>query len=295
MDHRSTSRDGYTLAHAVREVFGPDLAWVSWAVVAGCGLLGAACAGFFDGAPDAPRRWAGPFTCAAVGVVAGGLITLVPRLIGLVTLSAAIRTRPADAGDVDRPWWPLRLAAAALANTPPLRRTAQDFTEAVAAVIPHVRGLVGRRLWPACAAAFAAPALGLVGAWQAWGAFVGAGPLQPGRVPSVGEKAWQPMILSIFAALVLMLAVIGVDQWIRRLLQRWATTVRDTDAATGFVAARLGDGLLMPASSPSIPVLPGGPGDVTMPPERRPPPPAPTAPPISSDALEGLGSIFKNG
>lgn len=295
MAERSAVRDGYTLAQAVREVFGPDLAWVSWVVVATAGLVGAACSPLVRGTAESPRLWAGPFTCAAIGVVVGALLTLLPRLVGLLALGSAIRSRPANADDISRPWWPLRLVAAALADTPPLRRTAQDFTEAVTGVVPHLRGLVGRRLWPACAAAFAAPALGLVGAWQAWGAFINSRQVEAGRQPTVGEVAALPMIVSIVAGLLLMLAVVGLDQWIRRLLQRWATTVRDTDATTGFVAAQLGDGMAIRVSDPADRAPLSGTGGVTVPPGRTAPPAEPVQPRISSDALEGLGNIFKNG
>lgn len=290
MASREADRDGYTLAHAVQDVFGPDLTWLSWLVVAGGGALGAACAPLV---PDAAARpWAGAFTCAALGVVAGGLLTLVPRLVGLVALGSGLRSRPAT-DDVSRPWWPLRLVAAALADTPPLRRTASDFEAAIAAVQGRARGLVGRRLWPACAAAFAAPALGLVAAWLAWGAYVNSGELRVGRMPTVGEKAVLPMAVSIIAALVLMLAVVGVDQWIRRLLDRWAGAVRDTDAAAGFVAAQLGDGMAIRVpDTDGGPSSPGG-GGVTVPPA---PVSRPVQPPqrISADAIEGLGNVFKN-
>lgn len=295
MAQRSAARDGYSLGQAVREVFGPDFAWMSWVVVVAGGLLGAACAPLFRGPAEAPRLWVGPFVGASIGVVLGGLVTLIPRAAGLVALGAGLRMRPADLGDAARPWWPLRLVAAALADTPPLRRTAQDFTDAVNAVVPHSRGLVGRRLWPACAAAFAAPALGLVGAWQAWAACIDSRELGVGRVPTVGEKAALPMALSILASLVLMVAIVGIDQWIRRLLLRWATTVNDTDATSAFVAAQLGDGMAIRMADAADRLAGGSSGGVTVPPDRQPPVREPAPPPISADAIEGLGNIFKNG
>ena len=279
--------DDYRLTHAVRDVFGSELTWVSWLAVIAGGLLGAACAPLVRGPADAPRQWAGLFTCVALGVVFGGLFTLLPRLVSLLALSASLRSRPADLSDVDRPWWPLRLVAAALADSPPLRRTAQDFGEAINAIVPQARGLIGRRMWPACAAAFAAPAFGLVGAWQAWAVFIDSGEFKSGRVPTVGEAAALPMVVAIIAGLVLMLAVVGLDQLLRRVLQRWETTVRPSDAEVGFVAARLGDGL-----APVSGQLPAAP-TVVMPPPRS--VPAPASQPLSADALEGLGKLFENG
>lgn len=287
----TTGREGYTLAAAVRDVFGPDRAWVSCLVVIAGGVAGAACASVLQGAAREAWAWAGPFTCAALGVTIGGLVTLLPRFASLVGLGRKLRERPADLGDDQRPWWPLRLVTAALADTPPLRRTTQDFSDAVATIVPQARGLVGRRLWPACAAAFAAPALGLVGAWQAWGDFIDSGEIEPGRVPTVGGVASMPMIVSILAALLLMLAIVGIDQLVRRLLQGWASAMRPADAESGFVTARLGDGLV---SLPPTTGVAATPAEVVP---SRVPPVAPPAerPQISADALEGLRDLFKNG
>lgn len=300
----SPNRDGYSLAQAVHDVFGVDRAWLSWIMVVAAGLLGGVASPLLTTAADGAGTWAARFTCAAVGVVVGGVLTLLPRVVSLLMLGAALRTRPADLGGVERPWWPLRLLAAALANTPPARRTNQDFADAVDGIVTPVRGLLGRRSWPACAAAFTAPALGLLAAWQAWQAFID-GPrfqelLRAARdreqvlpVPGIFEQASFPMVVSIVSALLLMLAVVGIDQWSRKTVQSWATTVQPSDADAAFVGGVLGDGISVGVpSGPSPPVVKG---PVTMPPgpDRSPPPPVVT--PISSEELDKLGDLFKDG
>jgi hypothetical protein len=295
-------RDGYSLSQAVRDVFGADRVWLSWIVVIVAGLLGGAAAPLVTDSSDASAALASRFTGAAAGVVVGGLLSLLPRTAGLVALGSQLQRRPADLGSVERPWWPLRLLAAALANTPPARRTNQDFTEAVGGIVTPIRGLLSRRSWPACAAAFAAPALGLAGAWQAWQAFIDGprfqeivrGAQQDLPVPGVFAQASLPMIVSIVSSLLLMLAVVGIDQWSRKTVQAWATAVQPSDAESGFVSQLLGDGML--------PALPGGvaagasQGPVTVPPSREAVAPPPSvAPPISSEELGRLGDLFRDG
>lgn len=298
-------RDSYSLGQAVREVFGADRAWLSWIVIIVTGLLGGAVAPLLADSSDASGAWAGRFTGAAVGLAVGGLVTLLPRIASLLALGAQLRDRPADLGSVDRPWWPLRLLAVALANTPPARRTNQDFIEAVTGIVTPVRGVLGRRSWPACAAAFAAPALGLAGAWQAWQAFIdgprfqelvrGAQQAQQDLpVPGIFAQASFPMIVSIVSALLLMLVVVGIDQWSRSTVQSWATAVQPSDAEAGFVSALLGDGV-----SPSLPAGPSSgshQGTVTVPPILKPgasPPPVDTS--VTSEELGKLGDLFKDG
>jgi hypothetical protein len=288
--------EGYGLAAAVRDVFGGGATWVSWIVIAVAGILGYLVLPLVAGSGDVGGSLK-PWACAAYGISLGGLLTLLPRAVSLAGLGGSLGRRPGPEAeaDTDHPWWPLRLVAAALQNTPPLRRTDQDFTNAVAEFAPRARGLLGQRLWPACAAAFTAPALGLISAWDTWGEYVSKGLVEAGKRSVAGVVAW-PMIISIAAALLLMLMIVAVDQWTRSLLQRWSTSVNPLDAQSAFVAANLPAAISPVAAS----ALPAAAAYMT---EREPPrgaaqarpAPEPALPSISAQDFEGLGKMFGDG
>lgn len=294
----SNSRDaeGYGLAVAVRDVFGTGATWLSWVAITVAGVLGFFVSPFVSGSGEG-SEWLKPWACAAYGVCLGGLATLLPGTLTLVQLGGGLRRRPAAEAmaDVENPWWPLRLVAAALQNTPALRRTDQDFSNAVTECAPRVRALLGQRLWPACAAAFTAPALGLISAWFTWNEYVNLGRVEAGKASVAGAVAW-PMILSIAAALLLMLAIVAVDQWTRSLTQRWATGVNPLDVESGFVAANLPAALapLVSAALPAEPPLAGAHlgGRVAGHPGSA---PEPALPAISAQDFEGLGKMFGDG
>lgn len=295
----SDSRDaeGYGLAAAVRDVFGTGATWLSWVAITVAGVLGFFVSPLVAGSGEG-SEWLKPWACAAYGICLGGLATLLPKTFALMQLGGGLGRRPAaDAmADVENPWWPLRLVAAALQNTPALRRTDQDFTNAVTEFAPRVRALLGQRLWPACAAAFAAPVLGLLSAWQTWGDYVSKGLVEAGKRSVAGVVAW-PMILSIAAALLLMLAIVAVDQWTRSLLQRWATGVSPLDVESAFVAANLPAALspMVAAALPTEPPLAGvRDGGRTLAGQAR-SAPEPALPAISAQDFEGLGKMFGDG
>jgi hypothetical protein len=107
--------------------------------------------------------------------------------------------------------------------------------------------------------------------------------------------AW-PMIITIVLSLAVILLVVLADQLTRRLLHRWAESVRPLDADSAFVQERLAglaDSQLAalgerrtsdrPVDSRPRPVDP------------PPPPPEKPQPQVSAEQLEGLGELFRNG
>jgi hypothetical protein len=303
--------DPLSAVSAVDEVWGPARLWLSLAtVVAGCGAGWALATVVLPGAGasavsrEAFRTWA----CVGYGIACGGFLTLLPRLLSLVRLARGLLRRP-SADEADQPWWPLTLVASALRDTPALRRTPEDFGSAVTGFVPQARGLLAQRLWPACAAAFTAPVLGLISAWLSWQAYLperlrqAQERAQPGEsVVIVPDIEWgsvaAPMIGTITLSLVLMLGIVVVDQLTRRLLQRWAGSVRALDAESPLVQERLataGELLARGPGDPARPVRsapePGRPQETV----RVQPPPPPPEPQISAQELEGLGELFKNG
>lgn len=293
--------EGYGLAAAVRDVFGGGAAWASWIVIACGGGLGYLVLPMVAGSEDVGGSLK-PWACAAYGIALGGVLTLVPRALSLFRLGGALGRRPGPEsdGDTDHPWWPLRLVAAALQNTPALRRTDQDFTNAVAECAPRARGLLGQRLWPACAAAFTAPVFGLISAWDTWGEYVSKGLVEAGKRSVAGVVAW-PMMLSIAAALLLMLLIVAIDQWTRSLLQRWSSSVNPLDAQSAFVAANLpaATGPVVAAALVSGPSAPGQAAVTQREPSKGAgqarPAPEPALPSISAQDFEGLGKMFGDG
>jgi hypothetical protein len=297
-----SSTDGLTPGVAIANVAGPNRAWWSVAFIVACGL-GAAGLAMLNPSEWEPLR---PWACAGYGVAIGGLLSVLPRFGLLFALGSSLKRRPATE-DPARPWWPLRLVASALRDTPALRRTADDFRTAVHGFMPQARALLGQRLWPACVAAFTAPVLGLVSAWVSWKVHLPEAVRlaeEQGResdltevVPVVdwGLVAW-PMIITIALSLALMLAVVLADQLTRRLLHRWAESVRPLDAESQFVQeqlAALADGQVVPlgerpASDRPIESQP-------MPIAPPSPPPEKPQPQVSAEQLQGLGELFRNG
>jgi hypothetical protein len=286
---------------AVAVVAGPNRAWFSAALIAACGIAAAVLSSQMAFTGEGLRSWA----CAGYGLAIGGLLSLLPTFASLFARAATLNRRPV-ADDPSRPWWPLVLVASALRDTPALRRTAEDFRTAVNGFVPAARGLISQRHWPACVAAFAAPVLGLVSAWVSWKVHVpeairraqeagkAAKPELTEVVPAMNwsEVAW-PMIITIVLSLVLMMAIVVVDQLTRRLLQRWATVVRPLDAESPCVAERhgameqgqlvaLGErlGQQTPAAEPQPAVVQ---------------PPAKPQPQLSAEGLQGLGEMRRNG
>lgn len=302
--------DSLSAESAVREVWGPARLWLSLATVVAGGCVG----GLLAVVPQAEewtalsreafRTWA----CVGYGIACGGILTLLPRLLSLARLGRGLSRRPTDDG-ADRPWWPLAFVASALRDTPALRRTPEDFRSAVTGFVPQARGLLAQRLWPACAAAFVAPVLGLISAWRSWQVYLperqrqALERAQPGEsVVMVPDIDWgsvaAPMIGTIALSLVLMLGIVAVDQLTRRLLQRWASSVRALDAESPLVQERLAAvdelsprGMGDPARPARASGEPARPAEAV----RVQPPPPPPEPQISASELEGLGELFKNG
>lgn len=286
---------------AVAVVTGPNRTWLSAALIVGCGIAAAVVSSGMSVTWEGLRPWA----CAGYGVAIGGMLSLLPRFVSLVTRGFTLNSRPA-ADDPSRPWWPLELVASALRDTPLLRRTAEDFRTAVDGFVPQARSLLGQRLWPACVAAFTAPVLGLVSAWISWKEHLpeairrakeagkAVNPEAAEVVPAVdwGAVAW-PMIITIVLSFVLMLAIVVADQLTRRLLQRWALTVRPLDAESPYVAERLTatDGSRLIASGERADREPPA---AARPPAASPPPEKPQ-PQLSAEGLQGLGEMFRNG
>jgi hypothetical protein len=287
---------------AVAAVWGPNRVWLAVAAIIAGGLVGAGLAMTRPVAWEGLRGWA----CAGYGVVIGGLLSLLPRFMSIVMLGSALN-RHAVADNPARPWWPLVLVASALRDTPALRRTSEDFRTAVNAFIPQARGLLGQRLWPACAAAFTAPVLGLVSAWVSWrihlpeAVRLAKESAQKAElaeaVPAVdwGLVAW-PMIITIALSLVLMLGIVLADQLTRRLLQRWASAVGPLDAESPFVEARLASmaesqlGTRTERVIQERPLAEPRPGPIAPLPAAEKP-----RPQVSAEELQELGKLFRDG
>lgn len=242
-DETGTQRAaGTSLRGMVDAVFGRWPAW-PWSVLgllAGGGVAGFLVAPAVRAACAADGAALGDAACAGYGLVLAGLVALVPRCLKLADLYRGLVRRPADAGAT---WWPLDLLAGALVNTPTLRRTPQEFRSAVESAAGHTRSILADRLWPLWAAAFTAPVLGLITAWQN-GARVQV-LVQDGQdfaavFPAFIAAVSPPMVATIGASLILMLAVVAIDQWGKALLRRWCATVDVADGDRPAVVQHLG-------------------------------------------------------
>lgn len=226
--------DGYTLERAVNDVFGRMPLWPASA----CVLIvmgGIVAAGSADRlrsvAPlhESALRWG---ACAAYGIVVVALLLTVPRMARLVRLARSLGRRPANDGG-DDPWWPLRLLAAALHPAPAGPRTPEAFIAATGRVVAYARSMLAYRLWPSCVAAFVAPALGLLSAWEAGRQVVlGGGGQTPDIFMQLVPQVSPPMVATIGVGLGLMLVLAIVDLATKSLLLRWGTTMTLADAET---------------------------------------------------------------
>jgi hypothetical protein len=234
--------DATSLRRVVDEIFGRWPAW-PWSVlgliVAG-GVVGLLVGSALGGTALASSRALGSAASVGCGLVAAAMLSLIPRVVKLALLWPAATRRPAA---VDATWWPLRLLAPALMDTPRLRRTAQEFKVAVAATVGHTRSILADRLWPVWVVAFVAPVLGLITAWQN-GARVQLR-LQQGEdvasvFPAFIAQVSPPMVATITASLALMVAIVVIDQWTKWLLRRWGGIVEPTDGDQQCVIDSLG-------------------------------------------------------
>lgn len=241
-DAMTTERAGaLSLRRAVDAIFGRWPAW-PWSVLAfllAGGIVGLVAAPALRRAGAIDPAALGSAACAGYGIVVAALMSVLPRVGRLVTLWAGIARRPTT---IDRDWWPLDLLAAALATTPMLRRTPEEFTAAVTAASGQARSLLADRLWPAWTAAFVAPVLGLITAWQN-GSRVQVR-LQQGEevatvFPAFIAQVSPPMVATIAASLALMVTLVAIDQWTKALLRRWTGVVDVTDGEHPAVVERL--------------------------------------------------------
>jgi uncharacterized integral membrane protein len=240
--HEEQSGAGKSLREVVDEVFGRWPLW-PWSVlglfVVG-GVVGMFIGPALAGSGEETRAALGKAACAGYGVVAAALVSLLPRVAKLALLRPAVVRRPAT--NIDS-WWPLKLLAPALTATPRLRRTPQEFTSAVTTAASQIRSLLADRLWPAWMVAFVAPVLGLMTAWQN-GAKVQLR-LQQGEdvatvFPAFIVQVSPPMVATIAASLVLMVAIVVIDQLTKGLLRRWSAVVAPADGEHPCVVAELG-------------------------------------------------------
>lgn len=240
---RSTSPEREATASIRRstdEIFGrwPLWPWSVFMLIAAGGLVGAAAStAHFAGSLNVAAR--GTFACAGYGMVTAAFLSLLPRIGKLLLLQRAAMRRPAA---IDDSWWPLRLLPAALAATPTLRRTPEEFAAAVVAAGREVRAILAHRLWPAWTVAFIAPVLGLMTAWQNGATIqMRLRPSdEPGEVlPALISQVSPPMVATIGVSLALMVALVAIDQWTRGLLQRWRGVLEVADGSHPSVVGKL--------------------------------------------------------
>lgn len=243
MTSDATSGRGFpgSIRGVIDIIFGrwPAWPWSVLAVIAIGGVAGAASARIVFDSGRFSASASGPFACAAYGIVAAALLTLLPRLWQLLRLQPQVVRRPATP---DESWWPLELLAAALRSTPTSRRTHEEFHAAIAAAVGEARTVLAERLWPAWVAAFVAPVFGLLAAWTSGAQVVArigenSGPDEV--LPAFLAVVSPPMVATIAASLVLMLAVVVTDQLTKRVLVRWGGSVHAADGDHPAVRERL--------------------------------------------------------
>jgi len=253
-------RDGAaSLRSVVDEVFGRWPAW-PWSVlgliVAG-GIVGLVAGAALGGMGEDSQAALGKAACAGYGLVAAAMISLLPRVGKLAMLWPGVVRRPVA---IDDSWWPLKLLAPALVATPSLRRTQQEFRSAVAAAGGQTRSILADRLWPAWVAAFVAPVLGLITAWQN-GAKVQLR-LQQGEevaavFPAFIAQVSPPMVATIATSLALMVAIVVIDQWTKGLMRHWISIVDAADGDNQYVIDRLSKEQFRGGTEqPRVPVAP---------------------------------------
>lgn len=239
---KTTTRDfPVSMSRVIDVIFGrwPGWPWSVVALIIGGGVAGAM-------ASSTLRSWAperaaalGTAACAGYGMVAAAFLTLLPRAGRILMLQGAVRRRPSA---VEASWWPIELLAVALRSTPALRRTLEEFNTAVGAAVGQARTILADRLWPAWVAAFVAPVLGLITAWHN-GAQVQqrmqVGTAATQVMPAFIAQVSPPMVATIAASLALVVAIVALDQWTKRLLVRWRGVVEATDGGHPVVIERL--------------------------------------------------------
>jgi hypothetical protein len=243
----SGRESGYTLKQAIDDVFGtwPLAPWSQVVIIVAGGLAGAVASSWLrpaTGIPAAEFRWA---ACAGYGLIIAALMTQLPRLVQLCRLWRTRQQRPARDDRSAAPRWPLRLLAAALRGLPLQRIVQSECALAVDRTAKQTRELLSQRMWPACVAAFTAPVLGLLSAWESGSQVVresmpdaGAGDVYVQFLMQVSP----PMIATISTGLGLMVFLVVLDQFTKALLQRWAVDVTLTDKDDPFIMTTCGDG-----------------------------------------------------
>lgn len=227
-----------TLGRTLDHVFGrwPLWPWTVMGVIGGSGLLAMASARFFapeDSAPNPALRWA---ALAGYGLTVGCFLVLVPRMLKLQQLQRALRVRPV----VESEWWPYRLLASALLDVPALRATPEDFGAAVDRTRARARSVLAGQLWPVVTTAFIVPVLGLLSAWESGAKVVFVGEPEPSAMyAELLPQIAPPMVATILVSLVLMVVLVGVDQWTKSLLAEWGESVRFEDVGEPAVQGQL--------------------------------------------------------
>jgi len=241
-DVKTGSRDyPVSMGRVIDLIFGrwPAWPWSVVAVIVAGGVAGAAVSSTLRSwAPDRTAAL-GTAACTGYGMVVAAFFTLLPRAGKILMLQGAVRRRPPA---VEASWWPLELLAVALRSTPALRRTLEEFNSAVNAAVGQARTILADRLWPAWVAAFIAPVLGLITAWQNGAQVqqrVQAGTAATQVMPAFIAQVSPPMVATITVSLALVVAIVALDQWTKRLLVRWRGVVEAADGGHPLVVERL--------------------------------------------------------
>jgi hypothetical protein len=244
-----------SLHGAIDAVFGrwPAWPWSVLALIVAGGFLGAFVVPALRAATAASPAALGRYAGAGYGIVLVAFGVLFTRAARLLLLQSRIARRP---GQFNEGWWPLRLLPAALASTPTLRLTNGEFAAAVDAMSEKARTVLAHRLWPIWAVAFTAPVLGLITAWQNGGTVqmrVRQDDTPATLLPAIISQVSPPMVATIAASLVLMVAVVMIDQWTKSLLHRWRLVVEQADSQHPAVVSQLGHEDPAVATKPQAP------------------------------------------
>jgi len=225
MDQNSSNRalPEQSLTTVLNEIFGrwPGWPWSVLGFIVGSGLIGLVIAWLVASSDPA----LGLAAVTGYGLAVGSFFTLIPRMLKLQQCSRDLRQWPSDEPDC----WPYRLLGAALIDVPALRATPEEFGAAVDRTRGRARGILAARLWPATAAAFVVPVLGLISAWESGAMVTIKSSEQADIYAEFLPQIAPPMVATISIALVLMLVIVGIDQWTRVLLTGWAERVHFTD------------------------------------------------------------------
>jgi len=250
-----------SLRAVIDDIFGrwPFWPWSVLGLLVAGGVAGMAAGNALRSSDEEHQAALGQAACAGYGLVAAAMLSLLPRLAKLTLLWRNAVRRPAN---VDGSWWPLHLLAPALVATPRLRRTHQEFRSAVETTAGQARSILADRLWPFWLAAFVAPVLGLITAWQN-GAKVQLR-LQQGEeiknvFPALLMQVSPPMVATIAASLALMVAIVVIDQLSKGLLRRWSGIIENGDGDHPSVIEMLGREEFREVSAPTRSAVPPAP------------------------------------